>query len=90
MNHEQLNELMPLKDYVDARGKPTAKGRVVLEFMRFEIDRVLAPEHDDNCGPGCRVDLDGHDCCYTCNLVEALLRGAIREEGLLPTPGFDE
>jgi hypothetical protein len=34
------------------------------------LDTVLHESHDDHCGATCRVDLDGHDCCYDCNLVQ--------------------
>ena len=37
--------------------------------------------HLDNTNASCRIDWDGHDCCYTCNLVGAVLKAAQQELG---------
>jgi hypothetical protein len=75
-----LRRLLPHgTGWVDSRGRPTHRGEEALREMRKAIDVILRGDHEDNCGPGCRVDLDGHDCCYTCNLVEAMLRAASHE-----------
>jgi hypothetical protein len=47
-----------------------------LRGLRTYIDEVLEG-HDDHCGGRCRIDLDGHDCCYTCNMIEMVLDAAI-------------
>ncbi len=48
----------------------------VKKIMRALEDRGA---HLDNTGASCRIDWDGHDCCYTCNLVEAVLKAAAHE-----------
>lgn len=58
-----------------------------LATMRDAIDAVVAQRHDDNTGAPCRIDLDGHDCCYVCNYVEYLLtyhRGVLAKKGIGP------
>lgn len=59
-------------DYV-SNGQLTDLGVVELVRLRDKIDDVLGG-HSDNTHSGCRIDLDEHDCCYTCNDVEAALR----------------
>jgi len=30
--------------------------------------------HMDNTGADCRIDFQGHDCCYTCNLAQEVVK----------------
>ncbi len=71
----------------DDRGRPSDVGRKVLEDLIVSIRGVL-DGHEDNTGSPCRIDLsnvldaaDGHDCCYHCNIVGAMMRAAIDEMG---------
>jgi len=66
-------------DYIDSRGRPTPAGIRRLTKLRDAISAVLT-SHDDNTSMPCRVDLDGHDCCYTCGDVEVALRAVLARD----------
>jgi len=70
------------------RGQPTAEGLRLIERVRDALTAVIAG-HDDHTGLGCRVDLAGHDCCYTCNLAAAALNGALRDEPAIAAGEYD-
>lgn len=53
---------------LDAAGRPIRGMLTVLE--RLAQDIAALHRHLDNTGVPCRVDLRGHDCCYTCNAIE--------------------
>lgn len=57
-------------------GSPTLAGVQRLWALVDDIKAVLVGHHD-NTGAPCRIDLRGHDCCYTCNAVEDMLRATL-------------
>jgi hypothetical protein len=62
-----------IADLIDSRGRLTLRGHARLrdiENLLYSVRRG----HLDNTGADCRVDLDGHDCCYVCNQAEDMLR----------------
>lgn len=63
---------------IDKRGRPTEAGRERLEELARVIRKLLWDGHDDNTGGVCRIDLDGHDCCYVCNQAEDMLRATAK------------
>lgn len=44
----------------------------VVAVIRDHMDKILNG-HDDHCGPYCRIDLQDHDCCYTCNIAQDMV-----------------
>ncbi len=66
------------KDCLDAHAKPTKAGLHAIIRLRDALNAVIYG-HDDNTLARCRVSLDGHDCCYTCNLVEVALCATLQE-----------
>lgn len=68
---------------IDDRGRPNTAGRKLLLELCDSIRKVFDAHHADNTGMPCRVDLDGHDCCWTCNAVEAVARAYAIERGIL-------
>ncbi len=65
-----------MTNLIQANGKLTSLGLLALQALAADIEGVLAG-HLDNTKETCRVDLSGHDACYTCNRVEAALRAAV-------------
>lgn len=61
--------------FTDKRGRPNAEAKRRLAKME-EMIRDVRRGHYDNTGMPCRISLMGHDCCYTCNQVEAMLLAA--------------
>lgn len=57
----------------------TDVGRAALVRMGQRLVEATKP-HLDNTGAPCRIDLNGHDCCGTCNLAEDALRVLVRYE----------
>lgn len=62
---------------IDEQGRPTSIGRERLAELLGVIHRMIVG-HDDNTGLSCRIDLDGHDCCYVCNAAEDMLRATAK------------
>lgn len=58
---------------IDVRGKLNPAGHARLRVLA-DVLRDMRSGHLDNTGSPCRVDLDGHDCCYVCNQAEDMLR----------------
>lgn len=70
---------MDMHKMLDPGGRPTAEVLRVVDRVRRALDAVILG-HYDNTGAICRVDLDDHDCCITCNLAAAALAGALQGE----------
>jgi len=66
--------------YVTDSGGVTVKGHAAIKEMRKVIDNWPGG-HTDNTNASCRIDLHGHDCCYLCNEVQAMLQAFIIERG---------
>ena len=72
MDAERIERNKDIAGLIDERGRPTTAGKDRL----FELELLLQcvrEGHDDNTGLSCRIDLDGHDCCSTCNAAEDML-----------------
>lgn len=77
MDAERRERNKDIAALIDERGRPTAWGRARIESLGSDL-RSVVDGHVDNCGAPCRIDLDGHDCCYTCNAAEDMLRATAK------------
>lgn len=68
----------PVATLIDAKGQLTEAGRDRLDELADVVRKLLWFGHSDNTGTECRVDLDGHDCCYVCNQAEDMLRATAK------------
>ncbi len=51
--------------------------RDALKELQIALAEALGP-HEDHCGSECHKNLNGHDCCYICNLAEDMAVAYIR------------
>jgi len=77
MKVERAERNKDIATLIDEQGRLTADGRARLRELENALMLVIHG-HDDNTGAWCRIDLDGHDCCYTCNAAEDMLRATAK------------
>ena len=78
MEAERIERNKDIAGLIDERGRPTAAGLKRLCDDLYDVISLMRSGHDDNTGGSCRVDLDGHDCCYVCNAAEDMLRATAK------------
>lgn len=77
MDAERAERNKDIAGLIDERGRLTLLGRDrILELSN--AFKNIGMGHLDNTGASCRVDLDGHDCCSTCNAAEDMLRATAK------------
>jgi hypothetical protein len=77
MDAERAERNKDIAGLIDERGRPTNDGKYRLVEL-VDCFQLALRGHADNTGALCRVDLDGHDCCYTCNAAEDMLRATAK------------
>jgi hypothetical protein len=77
MDAERAERNKGIAGLIDERGRPTEAGKRRAQEL-IHAFRLVTMGHDDNTGAWCRIDLDGHDCCYVCNAAEDMLRATAK------------
>jgi hypothetical protein len=77
MDAERIERNKDIAGLIDERGRYTPAGRYRLLCLSDGLNKIIYG-HNDNTGALCRVDLDGHDCCSTCNAAEDMLRATAK------------
>lgn len=77
MDAERIERNKDIAGLIDERGRPTNDGLYRLVELN-DCAQLVIRGHLDNTGASCRIDLDGHDCCYTCNAAEDMLRATAK------------
>jgi len=77
MKAERAERNKDIAALIDERGYMTMAGSSRLIDIAYVVEKVMHG-HNDNTGLPCRIDLDGHDCCYVCNQAEDMLRATAK------------